>query len=136
MPGDIVELKAHYERITEPWSGFDEAAARFFAKALTFKVTLVPLEGDPVVKTIGWQPPRYYDTNAGPVGVARDKKMPTRWDIRNLLSTLNMGWDLRRSAKYWVRDGAVIEKVDVEQKKSRSSRGRAPRRRVILPPSK
>ena len=40
QPGDIVELPVYQDRIEKPWSGFDQATARFFEKALTYEVRI------------------------------------------------------------------------------------------------
>ena len=88
-PGDIVELKAHYDRVDQPWPGFDEKTRRFLEKALTYTIHLMEgeeTEGDLVTAT--WRAPSYVHTRAGPIGLQRDGKAINDWTFGEVLSRM------------------------------------------------
>ena len=155
QPGDIVELKAHYDRIDEPWPGFDAATVQFLEKALTYDIRVQPIEGKEIAGTVKWKAPKYYDTKAGLIGAIREDEALLSFETEHVFQRLTSNLVTSRNTpskgggdNRWVRQGSFYEEKPrgaksqiraMLKKRAHSSSGgsqRRPRRTVILPPSR
>lgn len=133
QPGDIVELKPLPDRLGEPWTGFDQATAPFFEKALTYNIRIKPITGDEISGTVRWMAPTFHHTKAGPVGIISDETTLRTPTISGALSLLAPKLSIRGfPTSDPLRDGMIITEKPISSKQRDSS----PRRRVVLPPSR
>lgn len=64
QPGDIVELPL-LKNDSEPWKGFTAGQSRYFHKALSGNIQILPKNEEPKLLHLDWQPVVWRDTTAG-----------------------------------------------------------------------
>ena len=134
MPGDIVELPAHEDRLDQVWEGFAPNTAGFLEKALSYNIRFVAADFNETSLALGWKAPAFYQTKAGLIAVA-----PTGSPV-NLRASNAVPSASSKLYKYgfwlaWIREGALIEEPrSAATMTSPSPRTRTSGRRVVLPP--